>query len=292
MGSKVDALSGFYPNLQKDVSVNAQWSQKIHFSLIFINLSLLVISAFSTKFKIPYFDFKYSQTCFLVLGFMILIYLGVKKPERSWYAGRSLSETIKTLSWRYCFLAAPFGNSENTDAELLAERIKESCIESNLIDGVSSGYKASMLPTPEMQRVRQLSLDDRADFYISKRVGGQLRWYLGRAKKNKILSQFVFSLLCVANLVAVLLSFVNELNSSTELPTDLLIALSSSLVAWVQTKKYVELTAAYELTAYEIDRARSLVHSISSFAELELFVEEMESLFSREHTQWIAKRSA
>lgn len=280
----------FYPSIQRIVGRDSSFFQSVHFSLLFLNLSLLVVAAVLSKFNFSYFDFKYNQTVLLVVGFIIIIYLGVKKPERSWYARRSLSETIKTLSWRYSCISTPFGDVERDDDTLFLERINESCVESDFVDGFRPSYVMSVTPTAEMIRVRKLSLDDKVSFYVTNRVQAQLRWYSSRAKRNRLFHWFVFSILCACSSMAVVLSFVNEIQSVNDMPTDVLIALSSSLMAWMQSRKYVELTAAYKLTAYEIENARSLVHSISTPSGFNQFVDEMENLFSREHTQWIAKR--
>ncbi|QAY94001.1 DUF4231 domain-containing protein [Pseudomonas sp. ACM7] len=279
-----------YPELQKLVSNKSKLAQKCHFYLIFLNLALLVTAAFLSKFKIGILDFQFNQTLILICGFSILVYLGLIKPERAWYASRSLSETIKTLSWRFCYKAGPFGNSDETDSSIFAERVRESCMESDSVDGFSAGYQLPAEPTLQMLLIRELTLEEKTKFYVVNRVGSQLSWYKRKAKANKTLAKFIFALSCFVSAGAVVFSYFNELRGNAQLPTDLLIALSSSLIACMQTKKYTELTAAYELTAYEISLARDLVHSLKTSLELERFVNEMENLFSREHTQWTAKR--
>lgn len=283
---------GFYPSIQRAAGQSSKFYQRVHYSLLLINLSLLVVAAILSKFKIQFIDFGYNQTILLALGFVILIYLGVSKPERIWYSKRSLSETIKTLSWRYCCVSAPFGGSEPIDSALFSERIRESCLESHALDRLSSSSSLLVSPTKEMLRVRQLSLEEKVTFYTSCRVRGQLKWYLMKARRNKIIHYCLFVLLCLFSILSVVLSFLKEFQSGVDMPTDVVIALSSSLIAWMQSKKYVELNAAYEMTAYEIESAKNMVHSISNFSEFERYVDEMENLFSREHTQWIAKRSS
>ncbi len=282
--------SDFYPLLQRIVSKRSALSQKLYFVLLLLNLFLLVVAAVITKYEISFLRFRYAQTFLLGLGFLILIYMGVKKPERSWYLSRSLSETIKTLSWRYCFCSVPFGAGKKIDDPLFGARIEESCVESGVVNEAVTKYSSGFAPTREMCRVRDLQLTEKISLYLLERVDVQLKWYERKAAVNRVFSRVFFVVSFVISALGVLFSFLNEMNANSLLPTELFITISSSLMAWMQAKRFVELTAAYRLTAYEIEMAKSAAQLVVESEDLERFVDEMENLFSREHTQWIAKR--
>ncbi|WP_370590414.1 SLATT domain-containing protein [Pseudomonas gingeri] len=132
---------------------------------------------------------------------------------------------------------------------------------------------------------------DKITTYIESRLTPQLKWYSVKAKHNSTMSRVFFATFITCNFFAVLCSAWQETDTSFTLPiTGLLIALSTALIGWIESKKYSELAAAYSLTHGEIELLHSDIHDISSRENFSAFVNDAESLFSREHTQWAAKR--
>ncbi|HDQ2581608.1 TPA: SLATT domain-containing protein [Morganella morganii] len=76
----------------------------------------------------------------------------------------------------------------------------------------------------------------------------------------------------------------------TSLPTELITTIISALIGWVQIKKYNELSASYALTAHEIGLIKEQSYYISSEKDFLDFIRDAETAFSREHTQWQARR--
>jgi len=74
------------------------------------------------------------------------------------------------------------------------------------------------------------------------------------------------------------------------LPVDVIIALASSLLSWIQAKRFTELSASYALTAHEIGFINEQIATINSEDDFSKFVGDAENAFSREHTQWAARR--
>jgi hypothetical protein len=58
----------------------------------------------------------------------------------------------------------------------------------------------------------------------------------------------------------------------------------------VQTKKYKELEKSYALTSHEINFIATQKDDIKSDDLLSEYVDNSENAFSREHTQWIARK--
>ncbi|EBH2677845.1 SLATT domain-containing protein, partial [Salmonella enterica] len=73
-------------------------------------------------------------------------------------------------------------------------------------------------------------------------------------------------------------------------PVDPVTTLAASIVGWVQIKKYNELAVSYFLTAHEIGDIKEQFNYISSENDFLEFVNNAEKAFSREHTQWLARR--
>ncbi|NOX74419.1 MAG: SLATT domain-containing protein [Alphaproteobacteria bacterium] len=73
---------------------------------------------------------------------------------------------------------------------------------------------------------------------------------------------------------------------------DPMIVLVTSALGWLQMKRHGELTASYNLTAHEIGIIRGNSDAVKTEEEFSDFVNEAELAFSREHTQWVARRDA
>jgi len=73
---------------------------------------------------------------------------------------------------------------------------------------------------------------------------------------------------------------------------DPLIVIVTSALGWLQMKRHGELMASYNLTAHEIGIIQGNSESVLTEEEFSDFINEAELAFSREHTQWVARRDA
>ena len=76
------------------------------------------------------------------------------------------------------------------------------------------------------------------------------------------------------------------------LPTEALIVAAGGVLTWIQIKKYQDNSTAYSLTAHEIGFIRQGSESAKTEEQLSDFVKDAENAFSREHTQWVARKDA
>jgi hypothetical protein len=74
------------------------------------------------------------------------------------------------------------------------------------------------------------------------------------------------------------------------LPIEVLAVVATSLIAWKQLKRFDELASAYSLTAHELGIIKSRFSAVENRDALAAFVSDAENAFSREHTQWAARR--
>ena len=58
----------------------------------------------------------------------------------------------------------------------------------------------------------------------------------------------------------------------------------------MQAKRFSELASSYTLAAHEIALIREQSFLPKTETEFSLFVSDAENAFSREHTQWVARR--
>ncbi|MBC8739408.1 SLATT domain-containing protein [Paraburkholderia sp. UCT31] len=70
------------------------------------------------------------------------------------------------------------------------------------------------------------------------------------------------------------------------------VAAAASVMAWIQTKRFQELAASYTLTAHEIGLLRIALPTPPAEDKFSVYVGDAENAFSREHTQWQARRDA
>jgi hypothetical protein len=73
-------------------------------------------------------------------------------------------------------------------------------------------------------------------------------------------------------------------------PTGIAAVGASGVLTWIQAKKYSEIAAAYNLASHEIGAIQEQIKTINSVDAFSAFVADAENAFSREHTQWAARR--
>ncbi len=67
-------------------------------------------------------------------------------------------------------------------------------------------------------------------------------------------------------------------------PTDVLVAIAASILSWMQAKRFSEL-ASSEISLINEQSLRSTTDN-----DFSIFVGDAENAFSREHTQWVARK--
>jgi hypothetical protein len=78
-------------------------------------------------------------------------------------------------------------------------------------------------------------------------------------------------------------------NARSNITEPLLVGASAAL-SWSQAKRFRELGNAYGLTVHEISLIREESGRIKTEDDFSEFVNNSENAFSREHTQWVARR--
>lgn len=233
-----------------------------------------------------------SASLFLV-SIGITIWLNVKKPEDIWYNGRAVAESVKTRAWRWMMKAEPY--DKNLEPELAYKEFiadLKQILEQNRSLGGAIGEGASIKEpiTENMQAIRQLSYRQRADVYKKHRVDEQALWYWKKTKYNKKMATIWFSVMIALHALAIFLLLLKIKSPTTQLPVEVVAVCASSVLGWAQTKKHKELSASYALAAQEISLIRGEASYVNSEESLSDFVIDSENAFSREHTQWFARK--
>ncbi len=144
-----------------------------------------------------------------------------------------------------------------------------------------------------MVEIRKLSLSQRMDYYVKNRIDNQRIWYSKKSKANKNALKFWVLATIVLYIIAAIALNAEQLGLPwAMLAFDPLIVIVTSALGWLQMKRHGELMASYNLTAHEIGIIKGNSESVNTEEELSDFINEAELAFSREHTQWVARRDA
>lgn len=225
----------------------------------------------------------------------LLIYMSVRKPEKDWYGCRALAESIKTSAWRYMMRAEPFEDAPQISdvkrkfGALLLEILD---VNSHVRESISRSPSTGDQITAAMDTMHALPLEERRELYCKERIADQRAWYVAKVKANRRHFR-AWVIVCVAIQAAAIILVLLRIRYDqqwTVWPTEPLLVLASSIIGWIQIKKFNELASAYNLTAHEIGIIQSRIDHASSEAEFSEFVNEAERAFSREHTQWVARQ--
>ncbi|MCW5239089.1 DUF4231 domain-containing protein [Verminephrobacter eiseniae] len=280
-----------FPALYRSADDLSLTAQRRFFRALGLHLALLVVTAILSIVCIPHWSVAALQLLALLGVLSCSIYLFSRRPDRLWYAGRAVAESIKTLTWRYVCRAEPFQGDDAIAKSNLQQKLK-SVVEQNkeVVQSLTNHLDAPQI-TDVMTQMRACSLEDRRTAYATNRIGDQLKWYAKKAAFNRKTSdRFSFALI-VTNVIAVVFAILRiNFIDVPYWPTDVLVAIAASLLSWMQVKRFSELAASYSLAAHEIGIIREQSLSPCKDTEFSQFVGDAENAFSREHTQWVARK--
>ena len=282
-------LPGFYQSAD-EASLSAQ---SVYFWALRLYLILLVVAAFvSYNWPNDAYAALGSAILFLVtLG--ILIALRVRRFDDTWYNGRAVAESVKTRSWRWVMRAEPYENTENI--ELVSKQFisdLKAILNQNrsLSDSLQSGSGINDPISNTMLEIRKLPIVDRLALYKEQRIYNQAKWYSLKSQFNKRRAQqwFWVSVALHATAIGFLLYRIKE--PTLNLPVAVVATAAGAVLTWLQAKKHNELNSSYALAAHEIVLIKGEAESVKSEREISEFVINSENAFSREHTQWTARK--
>ncbi|MDN2660389.1 DUF4231 domain-containing protein [Neptunomonas sp. CHC150] len=278
-----------FPGLYQSADKASFDSQNTYYLCLSFYLGLLVIAA-AVSFFVPVntYGALVSALLFLVtLG--ILIYLKTNKPDDIWYNGRAVAESVKTLSWKWMMKAEPFHKDNSAEADFIAD-LKSVLKQNQSLSAVLSFSEGAKEPITDLMRsIRSQSFDDRKTIYKNQRIDDQADWYAKKAifNRKRASSWFRFSVLLHGAAIIVLIYRVYD--PSQSLPVEVIATAASAVLTWIQAKKHNELSSSYSLAAHEIGIIKSEWQSVTEI-DFSDFVINTENAFSREHTQWIARK--
>ena len=269
--------------------------QKLYLFVIRAELTALFVASILTIQIVPSAGYIIIYGLVLAAAAFLLGVRSIYKLEQGWYQARALAESIKTATWKYVMRAKPFQyEPRNTVVREKFRGFLSDILAAN--QRIGSQFDGSSATrdqiTDEMESIRALPREDRLTFYMERRVDNQSRWYAAKAKSNRAWA--IKSIMILGGLYALAFAVLLVRVARPDWPyshPEPLILLAAAVIGWMQIKKYNELATSYNLTAIEIGILKSRAPEIQTDAEFSDFIDDAEEAFSREHTQWLARRS-
>jgi SMODS and SLOG-associating 2TM effector domain 3/SMODS and SLOG-associating 2TM effector domain 1 len=208
--------------------------------------------------------------------------------ERTWYDGRALAESAKSLTWLYVARGGPFHATDPDADEAFKTRLRSLRNELRALDFVVASDGVDI--TPGMRSLRHAPLKVRREHYERQRLGDQIEYYRRRSEDhNRQALRFR-----VAAWAAQGVGLIGAILKATSvLDVDLLgvgAACAAGFTAWLQTRDHVTLARAYELTAEDLDRVKQDGPPHGDEMSWGRYVADAEAAMSREHVMWTARR--
>lgn len=232
----------------------------------------------------------------IIVSMAVSVIMILRRDEDTWYRARAVAESVKTIAWRFMMRADPYDDSAGPgEAKArLRDRIKSILAEHKelayLLGGKVSGQEQI---TQKMLEVRDYSWQNRLAFYRRYRIDEQRSWYADKSHSNQKRGRAWFSVLFLAQTAAVALVLLRIAAPSFRYwPVEVFVVGAAMALTWIQVKRFRELAAAYGLTAHELGLVRNESDNVESEESLANFVIDGENAFSREHTQWLARKDS
>ena len=284
------------PGLYQSANITSIKEQKNYFNGIMIYLILLIIAAFFAFYSDGENNSinKIISVILFLSSLFIVIWLRISRPDDVWYNGRAVAESVKTRSWRWMMRAEPYLDCEDIEA-VRKHFIKDLQIilkqNENLIKQLDTNASIEEPISNKMLKIRGLNLNDRFNLYRIQRITDQLLWYTKKSKFNKKWATIWFWGTVVLHGLAIILLLYNIKEPTLKLPVETIAVIASSILTWLQAKKHNELSSSYSLTAHEITLIKSETNRIDNESDFSEYIMNCENAFSREHTQWFARKN-
>lgn len=283
----------FYPILFKIADTKSKKSQNIFIRLnIFILLLLILSSVSSIYTTVPKNITTFSTIC-LILSTLLNIYILFFRPEKSWYEGRAIAESVKTLTWKFITNTKPFKISlqQEKAEQIFNENLKKIIGQRrDFYILIGQNYPDGNMISDEMISIRNCSFEERKKKYVEDRIQDQINWYSYKTKQNALNKNIALGLIIGFQILAIFF-FIFEKNLFINYSfTSILITMTSVFMTWLQLKRFQELTDAYGITATELKFIKEKSKFILDDNQLEKYVDDTETAISREHTLWLARR--
>ncbi len=284
-----------FPNIFEKADSKSITSQNSFIRLNLGILILLVISTFVSSIQVENGWITFISSFLLIVSLISTIWIMYFQPEKTWYNGRAIAESTKSLTWKFITGTKPFGHKLESSAaeEKLIKNLKQIIGQKkDFFQLIGEEFSDGEQITDSMRKLRDLDFQDKIEYYLLNRIEDQRSWYYKKSKENRRNKNWTFFAIItfqILAIVALALDFYKIIDFTI---TPLMACLASSFIAWLQLKRFQELTESYGITATELSLIKSKVKHIKNKSDFENFVDDAETSISREHTLWLARRDS
>jgi hypothetical protein len=293
MALRINLKNTDFPALYQAADNASNQVQKQLMMLSATNSIVLILGAITALLRSNSQCLAIISASLFLASLAITIHIKVANLQGHWYQSRALAESIKTSVWRLIMGADPYADIlKSKNIEKFQYLLKELLFENKHITKVlSDPINDNEQITNAMLETIDASFEEKRELYLKDRIDNQRQWYSSKSGHNRKSSKNWFVALVLIYAVTIVMLLIQIAKPDiTLLPIDVSAVVASSIIGWMQIKRYDELASAYGLTANEIGIIKSRYSSVTTEAELSAFVSDAENAFSREHTQWAARR--
>lgn len=286
-----------FPALYLAADKSSRAAQSRYLRMTGIILGALVVSAAASvlgRFVADASWLAFLTAICTALSFMLTTLRRALKPEKRWYGGRSVAESVSSQTWRYVTGAEPYPvtlDPEVATGAFLTD-LRSTVEDDRAALGLGYEYTGHRQITAAMREARMVPLEQRRDRYIAGRIQDQRRWYGAASTRNQKAADRYYILIQACQAIALGSSVLMWSHDSSKWDlTGLFAALTSALLAWSQVRQHEELAQAYAIAALDLGLVEEKAPSIHTEKDLSTFVTEAEAIMSRERGAWSARRS-
>ncbi|PWG81183.1 DUF4231 domain-containing protein [Pararcticibacter amylolyticus] len=280
-----------FPCYYVDSDNASKFAQKTYKVFIWVSIGFMFLATLVDSLDFFQEIKRYTGIAVFISGAMTLL-LTLLKPEKSWYKGRAIAESMKTLSWRYMMHIDPFdANDDRQNLIRFTDRISAINAQANQ-DGFipkPNKYHSDVI-TAEMDAIRNKNLLERKDYYKTHRIENQISWYRQKSINYKLAGNICSWAIFVCQLIAGFYLVKNNGQNTSVNLNGIMVFIATSLIAIVELYKFKDLHQAYALTHQELNIIKTRFGIIQDQRSFNQFVLEAEQAISREHTMWLARR--
>ena len=216
------------------------------------------------------------------------------RADKVWYSDRAVAESTKTLAWRYAVGGSPFqvGLSEEKADLLLIKRLTDMLHKMQTRHATVLLSHSTAQITPAMRQLRTQPLEGRREAYAVGRIQNQLDWYTKNAQRNQQNAMLWNGVLVGIESIGVICAIFKIVGLFQVDVFGLAGTLAGAIVTWMQMKQHQILARSYAVTAMELTAIKEKIPYQQTENDWAHFVDDAEAAISREHTLWLASRSA
>ncbi|TDC89298.1 DUF4231 domain-containing protein [Saccharopolyspora aridisoli] len=250
-------------------------------------LTLSILAAVSAAFTVQSGPADWAAVvtalCFVgTLGVEVLVLRG--RPSKTWYQGRALAESAKSLTWRYAVGGDPFPLELSPAEADKRFTLRLQALHTDFPDVQLLPTQAPAISEP-MRALRQSALPERRRVYLLGRVDDQRSWYATKARFHQQRASLYRLGTIIFEITGIAVALSRALGLITFDLAGIVAAVIAAIAAWSATRQHDSTAEAYVVANHDLGLLRERLHHHTDDAWADA-VADTEAAISREHSTW------